>query len=611
MYYIDNLKLLKEKYPFVYEDMKGLEGSGNSAVQVLAANQGPKTMTYNANYIHSKYDPLREAEMVIDQYKEIDEYEYVLFYGIGLGYHIEKFAERHPGKSLILYEPIPDIFQAYLENRRLRDLPLKSTEGIFVEAAAGAEKSFIRELVNLKGRILIVELPSYKRIFPDKLKAFLTDFQQMVRDKRGNMFTNYAFQQRWIVNSLKNFPTVLKTPNLMLHEKERFAQKPAVIVAAGPALNEEFENLRKIKAEGSAYVFAVGSAVNALLNQGIEPDAFCSYDPSEANQKVFQRIIDEQIKTIPLIFGSTLGYEVLAKYPGPKYHMIVNQDVTALQYLKPLSEETMPIIHDAPSIANITFELLAKLGFSPIILVGQNLSYQGNKIYAQGINYGAYAETDEIIKGLTPTEDVYGGTVYTNEGFKKMKQQLESYIQQFSYVQVYNTTKGGVKIDGAEFVELSQLIQNVLVERVYSPDWLPHTQEYYDRTHLLNQAKLMRDSHDELAGLMENVDEVLKNIKHSAKVTNAAQMEKMFLQFDQAFADVKQNTFFRTYILPTIRVQNEIFLKEIQKIREEKVILVKTQKFIQEFSQFLGFIKLMIQQIEPIYLEMDEALKAD
>ena len=57
-------------------------------------------------------------------------------------------------------------------------------------------------------------------------------------------------------------------------------------------------------------------------------------------KKVFARITEEQITHIPLIFGSSVGHEVLANYPGKhKLHMITSQD-TISSYLLKLDDET-------------------------------------------------------------------------------------------------------------------------------------------------------------------------------------------------------------------------------------------------------------------------------
>lgn len=77
-------------------------------------------------------------------------------------------------------------------------------------------------------------------------------------------------------------------------DQKAFEGKPAIIVAAGPSLSEEFEHLKFIKENGLAYIFSVGSAINALIEHGIYPDAACTYDPKERNQNVIRIIKDRE-----------------------------------------------------------------------------------------------------------------------------------------------------------------------------------------------------------------------------------------------------------------------------------------------------------------------------
>ena len=151
-----------------------------------------------------------------------------------------------------------------------------------------------------------------------------------------------------------------------MEKKGQFKGKPAMLVAAGPSLNEEIENIRYIKENGLAYIFSVGSAINTLIYHNIYPDAACTYDPTVNNQKVFAKVKEKNIKDIPMIFGSSVGYETLIDYPGKKYHMITSQDTVSNYYLKTEEEDRLDIVLDAPSIAVVTLQLLYVLGFNPV-----------------------------------------------------------------------------------------------------------------------------------------------------------------------------------------------------------------------------------------------------
>ena len=105
----------------------------------------------------------------------------------------------------------------------------------------------------------------------------------------------------------------------------------------------------------------------------------------------------EKITDIPLIFSSSVGFEVLQNYPGTSLlHMITSQDTISSYLLKLDNNTQLDGVKDAPSIAVVTIQLLYKLGFNPIILVGQNLAYADNKHYAEGISYASGLRIDPV-----------------------------------------------------------------------------------------------------------------------------------------------------------------------------------------------------------------------
>ena len=134
-------------------------------------------------------------------------------------------------------------------------------------------KKFFNQLVDkASGKYIHVVLSSHKNIFNEEYERFLELFKETIKDKKTSIGTNLAFQERWILNSMKNFKEVLNTPNILLEKKGAFKNKPAILVAAGPSLNEEIENIKQIKEKGLAYIFSVGSAINTLIHNNIYPD---------------------------------------------------------------------------------------------------------------------------------------------------------------------------------------------------------------------------------------------------------------------------------------------------------------------------------------------------
>ena len=402
MLLIDNINILKDGYPKTWDKIKDYEDKLDANyIKVEETKKGFKTLSVNKDdksiYMHSKYNPIREAKAIVDEYEDVEDGANVIFYGVGLGYHIDVFLEKYPNVNYYIYEPIPEVLYAYLSNKSIKELPSKNLMDIMVGLDEQEIVNYLSSFIDKnRGDVQIVELPIHKQIFPDEYKKFLELFKDMIKNKRSGIHTDYAFQKRWIINSMKNFGDVISTPNIIMEKKGQFKDKPTILVAAGPSLNEEIENIKYIKEKGLAYIFSVGSAINTLIYHDIYPDAACTYDPTVNNQKVFVKVKEQGIKDIPMIFGSSVGYETLVDYPGEKYHMVTSQDTVSNYFLKTEESDRVDIVLDAPSIAVVTLQLLYTLGFGPIILVGQNLALRGKERHSEGVYYSSEVSEQEI-----------------------------------------------------------------------------------------------------------------------------------------------------------------------------------------------------------------------
>lgn len=613
MILIDNINVLKSAYPELWNRLKSLERTIKiSPIHIEETRRGNKTIWIENDgkklYLHSKYNPIREAEAIIEEYEGIESDTTVIFYGTGLGYHIDLFLQKHPDVNYYIYEPIPELLYIYLSHKSLRKLPsLKMKDLILADNEIEARKFFNQLIDRASGKYIHVVLSSHKNIFPEEYERFLESFKGTLKDKKSHIGVNLAFQERWILNSMKNFKEVLNTPNILLEKKGKFQGKPAIIVAAGPSLNEEIENLRYIKEKGLAYIFSVGSAINTLIHHDIYPDAATTYDPSARNQIVFEKVKEKDIADIPMIFGSSVGYETLIDYPGKKYHMITSQDTVSNYYLKNKNEDSIYIVQDAPSIAVVTVQLLYELGFNPIILVGQNLAYKGKKRHSEGVHYSKDVTDDEMEKGIW-VKDVYGNEVLTNDGFNRMRQQMEYYIKTLPNIKVINTTKGGAHIEGTSFMELKRVIDEYLKETVVEKDWLEGNKTQYDKEYLRLQSEKMDRAYKRAYKLMDEYYDILNTIERLIRNQNFNQVEKTYVKLDKALRKIERNDFFITFVLPMNRVHYKVLAGRIDDLNEIKNPIEKGMKIVDSFKKFMDVCKIDVDRIMEVYDEMKEGI---
>ncbi len=595
MSYIDNLNLLRSKLPHLWTKFQFPDTMpADSLVKVSEAKNGMPTLLQEIAgrtlYLHSKYDPAKEAEAFIAQYKDMDQYDQVLFWGMGLGYHIKEFASQYPEKDIFIYEPSKEAFFAYLFYGDMRELPLERIKDFDVEASA-ADRSlygerFVRQFFGQN--LLLIILPSYERAFTEACKDFSQKVYERLHDERNTFDTNLRFQKRWVENSLYNLATTLKTPNLLLDvEHSHFQVKPAVLVAAGPSLSEEIEAIRKIKDNGLAYIIAASSSLSILINHDILPDAVCTYDPNSRNYLVIKPLVDRNITTVPVIYGTTVGHETLEIYSGPKLHMLTSQDWLGHTLLK--DSKTLDFVHDAPTITIVALQFLYKLGCNPIILVGQNLALKNGRSYPKGIDY--YDGIADIKDTGLMVEDVEGNQIETTEGYKLMLHSLEQWIKyRPENVKIINTTRGGAKIVGTEFEYLDKVIERQLHERIVSKSWFLQESHGYDNERVRKKLTAMEKELENFPMNLEEMDQVLTAMELALKSKGraAALLYPLFPKFDKAFNGLMKNNAHTIFFQPMNRAAFNLLMKRIKAAETEGDQIKKVLLMIDEAREYVN-----------------------
>jgi hypothetical protein len=613
MYLTENLNILAKHFPVVYKKLKGIEGRESSeAIRLETARSGMPTVLCETEsgtaYIHSKYDPVAEAERFIGQYKDIDRYKHVFFYGLGLGYHVEEFCRKWPDKRYMLYEPEPSILLGLLNKRELKKLPLNNCEGIhFGSHKEDIEPVLLQYVNKINGEVLLIVLPSYERVFGSSIKSFREIFSDVVMLTRATLKVNTNFQKLWTTNSIRNFREVLSSSNILQDKERFFAGKPAIIAAAGPSLEDELENLRYIKEKGLAYIFSVGSAVKTLIANGIVPHAVCIYDPGPNTAEVV-KIVKEQELDIPLVFGSSVYYGALEDYPGPKFHMLTSQDTVSPYLLKDKGGRELQTILDSPSIAIITLQLLSQLGCAPIILVGQNFAFKNNRYYAKGIDYKARpgelrnVDLDNALK----TVDVHGGVVYTNSVFVQMRKNMEECIKRFNIHDVINCTDGGARIEGTTYRPLKELMGGLLSKPAVADDWVKDRGNSYDLSYMVTQNNILLTEYKSLYKLLNNISLIMDRLEEVSGKGSDKAVYNALSSFDKEINKVLRNRFFNVILRPMNRRQLDIINRNLNDIYSVIDLKARAKKVIENFKAFIEECTGDLADVTQLFYEIND-----
>ncbi len=235
-------------------------------LSIARTPRGEEYAKVGALYLHSAYEPAREAERFLSSEVSSETPSTVIVVGEALGYLTRAVASRFPlARIVVIY--FHDAFH------RGAQRPDSWHPG----AGCGIEEFLDRSLdeLDLRGLKVLRWAPS-ARAFPELSGRVDVALAQLLRERGGSLATASAFGARWIANALANR---LSIPSYCpLGALRRLAAgRPIVIAASGPSLLLATALLRENR-EG-AWILALASSVPALLAADIVPDLVVTTDP--------------------------------------------------------------------------------------------------------------------------------------------------------------------------------------------------------------------------------------------------------------------------------------------------------------------------------------------
>lgn len=442
-----NFAILKAKAPALSQKL------GNLAVAegfwVEEARSGAPTLIYRSDgqetFLHSRYDPEKEAWRWAEGLG--DEWEMLVLFGLGLGYHLLAVSRLYPGKRVILVvnderHLLPPLY--YLNLASLAQINL--TLVVNADAAAAAQQVSHIVFNNLGYSQQIKVLPAYQSLYPAYWAAFQDEFSDQLLSYKSGLVTIGAHRMRWWKNYSENFLEYLEAPGVnSLFDK--FAGFPVILVAAGPSLAKNIHLLPAL--QDKALILAAGSAIGPLLHYGFSPHLLLSCDPTENNYNHFAGLDGREI---PFIFASSLYHKIVREYQGLKFSFALD---TMNSWPDKVAGREKGVLRSGATVAVSCFDLAVKLGGDPIIFIGQDLAYTGMKTHAEG-NFYARAVVDGEENGLFQTEG-NNGPVYTTKALWTMKLHLERLISAARQERrIINATEGGAILRGTEIMPLAE-----------------------------------------------------------------------------------------------------------------------------------------------------------
>lgn len=407
-------------------------------------------------YLNGKRNGKKPVEIWRERVGEIHKYAPVVLLGLGSGQYLRRLVQdADKTVTVIAYEPSLTIFLQMLEEVDLSEEILERPIAFIAEGLNGAEFGPVLErLVSLETiEFLKQEMhPNYRELFPMQMLDAMKKIGNRVDFIFSNNKTGVLFSTHSAKNQIMNMKYVCEGYHTKGLSEAVPHNVPAILVSAGPSLNQNIQDLKKAK--NKAFILAVDTAVKPLVTAGILPDAFITID----SKKPTGLVATDAIKDVPVIAPVVANYDILKEQRGKKIFYFDGRMMPFLAYQA--AGKVLPDVSTGGSVACSGFSLLYKMGFNTIILVGQDLAYTGNKSHADGTYQREMPE--ECIRGKILVKGNYEDMVPTRQDFKMYLDWFNMYIKgakEHRDIRVINATEGGAWIDHTELMTLAQAIE--------------------------------------------------------------------------------------------------------------------------------------------------------
>jgi hypothetical protein len=350
---------------------------------------------------------------------------FLIVFGLGLGHHLRELARRTQARWLILVEPTLELIRhsfealdwaALAEEFEARD------GGVYLVTDSDPAKMVagIMARVGEHGVPLIDGAWVFTHYPLWSFAEARTKLHQAVQ----YAFVNRGFFEDEITmmsNAVANFTAA---PHWLIEGKPRL-QRPetAVIVGAGPSLDESLETLHRIR--DRVVLFSGGTALRPLLRNGLVPDFHCELE----NIPLVVDVLKEagkhgDLSKIRLIASATVDPRVPPLFREAFFFFRDSVSSTML-----LAGGLRTLQAAAPTCVNTAMAAAISLGFTEIALMGTDCGTRvGGRDHASGTVYSGGMVKARSNFGIE-VEGNFGGVALTDWVYDACRRMLGEAIR--------------------------------------------------------------------------------------------------------------------------------------------------------------------------------------
>lgn len=282
-----------------------------------------------------------------------------------------------------------------------------------------------------------------------------------------NRNTVSGLGDRWTQQFIANIPELVRRGRDLRSLRNAFSGAGAVVVGAGPSLDESAQWIRDLKIR--PIIVASYKAVKALMQAGVTPDFIVMLDPKQGAHHISGLDLSG---VAAIISEVSVNPSSLGQSDVPLLPYCAGDDTQSL--LSALGKVDVPRIQSGGSVLHIALQFVRLIGCHRVSLAGVDFGFPGERLYAAGAGEG-----DELI--LAPDRRSYvrravdgngrsgllvgalandGRVIATTIELNHYRGWTEQFIRDCrlgSDLEFFNVSRAGARIEGAVHVaDLSQ-----------------------------------------------------------------------------------------------------------------------------------------------------------
>ncbi len=434
----------------------------------------PIKRTLNHNYLHKLYRLYSKyaSPEIVNKIYHLEDYHFpvLLVFGIGFGYHIPLLIKKTQPHILILIEEDINLLKSSfytLDWEKILKISKEKKTNLFFVLDSSPEKivNNIIDIIKFVHPILAYNVFFYLAF---NNRPFLQEVRRLLKEKVFLVFRGWGFfddEMRSLVQTAINISN--KIP-VYIGKAKVPSNATAIIVGSGPSLDKNIDFIKKN--QNNSIIISCGTAIKTLASENIVPDFHIEIERPKLTFDVLKTSLNEDFLKQLTIIGANVLYPKVFKL-GKRCGMFLKANDAGAE----LFDTNFPRLEKVnPTVTNTGLSLALHHGFKKIVLIGVDLGWIEPKHHHSSRT--AYFDKKSIVykskfmyDRIVPNKK--GQFVYTTDTWLWTKNTMESLLENFTDVAVYNLSEGlDVKgtIDGEEHITISNIDKIKVAELMYS-----------------------------------------------------------------------------------------------------------------------------------------------